>query len=106
MASFPDPASAKLLSNARRQTHHAAQFATAAGISFLPKQADDSHTNLEWLSGLGGLASRVVPTRDPFRIAIRVADLELCVLDGKSGVVESFALNGHTIKDAEAWLRH
>src|SRR4051812_30076366 len=43
------PETATRLSDARRQLHHAAQFATAAGISYLPARPDDSHTNLEWL---------------------------------------------------------
>lgn len=105
MASLPDPAKATSLADARRQAHHAAQLATAAGISFLPKQADDSHTNLEWLSELGALASRVVPARAPFRVAVRIGALELCVLDDGNAVVASTPLHGRRIVDAEAWLR-
>ena len=105
MAHLPDPAKAASLSDARRQAHHAAQLATAAGISFLPKQADDSHTNLEWLPELGALASRLVPSTAPFRIAARIADLELCVLDGQNTIAASMPLNGRTIAEAEAWLR-
>jgi len=105
MASLPDPARAKSLGDARRQTHHATQLATAAGISFLPKQADDSHTNLEWLPDLGALASRVVPSTAPFRIAVRVAALELRVLDDRNSTVASLPLHGRRIVDAEGWLR-
>ena len=94
-----------MLSDARQQTHHAAQLATAVGISFLPHQADDSHTNLEWLPALGALSSRVVPSRAPFRVAIRVAELELCVLDDHDGVVASLPLHERTVADAAAWLR-
>ncbi|WP_276166325.1 hypothetical protein [Zobellia alginiliquefaciens] len=32
----------------RKQMHLAAQYLAAAGISFLPKKDDDSHTNLGW----------------------------------------------------------
>jgi hypothetical protein len=105
MASLPDPAKAKSLADARLQTHHAAQLATAAGISFLPKQADDSHTNLEWLSELGALASRIVPSKTPFRIAVRVSDLELCVVDAQNAVTATMRLHGRTIAEAETWLR-
>jgi hypothetical protein len=107
MASLPEPAKAKSLVDARRQAHHAAQLATAAGISFLPKRADDSHTNLEWLPGLGGgmLASRVVPTLDPFRVAVRIDGLELHVLDDHNATVASLPLHGRRIVDAESWLR-
>jgi hypothetical protein len=105
MASFPDPAKAKSLADARQQAHHAAQLATAAGISFLPKTADDSHTNLEWLPSLGALASRVVPSTSPFRIAVRIASLEVCLLDNTSTMAASLPLDGCKIADAEAWLR-
>src|SRR5689334_13285881 len=105
MTFLPDPAKAKSLADARHQAHHAAQLATAAGISFLPKQADDSHTNLEWLPPLGALASRVVPSTSPFRIAVRIAGLELCVLDEANAVAQSLALHGQRVTDAEGWLR-
>ena len=52
-----DPAG---LVDARLQTHHAAQQVVALGISFLPAQPDDSHTNLEWLPG-HALAGRIIP---------------------------------------------
>ncbi|MGH7617774.1 MAG: hypothetical protein ACREPM_11135 [Gemmatimonadaceae bacterium] len=96
---------ATALADARRQTHHAAQFATAAGISYLPHEADDSHTNLEWISSLGALASHVMRATHPFRIGVRVADLTLLVLDGGSTVMSSMPLDGETIASATAWLR-
>jgi len=100
-----DPSQATLLTDARGQTHHAAQFATAAGISYLQHEADDSHTNLEWLPALGALASHVVPGTNPFRLAVRVADLTLLVLDGGGAVTSSIALHGQTIAGAAAWIR-
>ena len=102
---LPDPARASSLADARRQVHHAAQLATAAGISFLPKQADDSHTNLEWLPKLGALASRLVSSPTPFRIAVRVAELEVCVLDDSHASAAVLPLHGQRIVDAESWLR-
>src|SRR4051812_28008702 len=101
MAFSPDPARAKLLADARRQAHHAAQFAAAAGISFLPRQADDSHTNLEWLSELGALASHVVRSNNAFRVGIRLASLELSVLDSANAIVMSLPLHRCTIAEAE-----
>jgi hypothetical protein len=105
MPSLPDPAKAASLADARQQTHHAVQLATAAGISFLPRQADDSHTNLEWLPGLSALASRVVPAASPFRVGVRVDRLELSVLDAAGAIVVSLPLHGRAIPDAAAWLR-
>ena len=81
-AAVLDTSMAASLSDARLQAHHAAQFATAAGISYLPPEADDSQTNLEWLPELGALASHVIPGPSPFRIAVRVSDLTLLALSG------------------------
>jgi hypothetical protein len=100
-----DPSLAPKLRDARLQTHHAAQFATAAGISFLHHEADDSHTNLEWLSSVGALASHVVAAPRAFRLAVRVSDLTLLVLDADNGVSSSLALHARTIADATTWIR-
>jgi hypothetical protein len=100
-----DPTMAPALADARLEAHHAAQFATAAGISYLPHEVDDSHTNLEWLPAHGALASHVVPARDPFRLAVRVADLTLLLLDDRDSIASSLELNGRTIADAATWIR-
>src|SRR5205823_3885540 len=96
---------ASKLSDARLQTHHAAQLLVAAGISYLPHQADDSHTNLEWLSSLGALASRVVPTTRPFRFALRVEELSLHILDDSDVTIAMRELGGETLESAARWLR-
>jgi hypothetical protein len=101
----PDPSQAQSLRDARQQTHHAAQFATAAGISYLPHEADDSHTNLEWLEAQGALASHVVPGPHPFRIALRIANLSVLILDEHDTPIASLELHGHTIADAAQWIR-
>jgi hypothetical protein len=100
------------LTDARLQVHHAAQLATAAGISYLAHEADDSHTNLEWLSELGALASHVIPGPHAFRVALRVADLTLLIVDARDVAASTghrddraFALNGRTVADAAKWLR-
>ena len=91
-----DPEAAAQLSDARRQLHHAAQLATAFGISFLDKKADDSHTNLEWLESDGALASQ---TMNGTRVAICVHDLAV-MTGGKT-----FGLRGKTMDEGAAWLR-
>lgn len=100
-----DPRLATKLTDARLQVHHAAQMATAMGISYLPHRSDDRHTNLEWLSGAGVLASQVVPGDPPFRIGVRVADLALCMLNGGNGLLGTLPLHGRTIEQAARWLR-
>jgi hypothetical protein len=100
-----DPRLATTLTDARLQAHHAAQLATAMGISYLPRRSDDSHTNLEWLSAPGVLASRDVPGDPPFRIGVRIADLTLCMLSGGDRLLGTMPLHGRTIDEAASWIR-
>jgi hypothetical protein len=100
-----DPSMARSLVDARLQLHHAAQLATAVGISYLPKKPDDSHTNLEWLYSAAALASRVVPTSTSFRVAVRPQPLSLLLLDAANGLLASLPLHGQTIQAAAGWLR-
>lgn len=95
-----DPARARSLSDARLQFHHAAQFATAVGISYLDHQPDDSHTNLGWRHDLRALVSRAAPgPHGPVAIGIRPHDLSVLVLVDDA-VRESFALHGLTMRAA------
>ena len=105
MSKLLNPQLATRLSDARRQVHHAAQLAKAAGVSYLPHRADDSHTNLEWLDAGGMLASNLVPAGTPFRVAVGVADLSLAVLDSSNVALAEFPLDGRTIADGAAWIR-
>lgn len=100
-----DPSRARRLVDARLQFHHAAQLATAAGISFLAAEADDSHTNLEWLAQRRALASRVIPARTPFRVAVRPGDLTLLALDADDRCIDEIALGGRTLVEAAEWVR-
>ena len=90
-----DPIAASRLSDARRQLHHAAQLATAFGISYLPKKTDDSHTNLEWIDSDRSLASNALGEH---RISVRVPDLTLMIGE------ESLALRGNTMESAAKWV--
>jgi hypothetical protein len=93
------------LSDSRLQLHHAAQFAAAAGSSFLDHRPDDSHTNLEWVPGLSALASRVIPARKPFRIGVRPGDLTLLIVTEKDQPIARCRLHGRTIVEATRWIR-
>lgn len=93
------------LSDSRLQLHHAAQFAAAAGISFLERRPDDSHTNLEWAPTLSALASRVIPGRRPFRVGVKPADLTLLIIAEKDQPIARYRLHGRTIVEATQWIR-
>jgi hypothetical protein len=106
MQPFPvDSAFAPRLTDARLQTHHAAQLLAAIGISFVARKSDDSHTNLGWIAELGALASHAVAAAQPFHLAVRVADLTLLVVNDRHGIVDDLPLNGATVAGAAAWIR-
>ncbi len=92
---------------ARLQLHHAAQLVVAAGISYLPAQPDDSHTNLEWLLGPGALAGHAlgVGATSPIRFAIRVSDLSLLTLGATDEVRDSMSLLGRAVAIGDLWMR-
>jgi hypothetical protein len=99
------PEDAVKLSDCRLQLHYAAQFAAAAGISFLEHRSDDSHTSLEWVASLGGLFSRPIPTGRPFRIGARPSKFALLIVSDDNKPIAEYKLHGHTITDATEWVR-
>jgi hypothetical protein len=99
-----DPRAARDLTDARLQVHHAAQLAAALGISYLTRQPDDSHTNLEWIDSDAALASKPAGS-PPIRLAVRPHVLALLLLDDNDTTLATFLLNGRTIEDAVRWAR-
>jgi hypothetical protein len=99
-----DPNRGTKLVDARLQLHHAAQLATAFGISYLPAQPDDSHTNLEWVDAIAALASKAFGSPN-IRVAVRPNPFAMLVVDARSSAVGTYALDGRTIDDAAQWIR-
>jgi len=98
------PELSRELTDARLQLHHAAQLVAAMGISYLPKQSDDSHTNLEWLDDAAALASHTINDPTPIRLAVRPHPFALLFLrEGEPRA--TLELNGCTIERAIAWVR-
>jgi hypothetical protein len=100
-----DPDQSTKLVDARLQLHHAAQLASAIGISYLLHEPDDSHTNLEWIDEAGALASRPVMGTSLIRLAVRFHPFALLVLDENDEPRATMALDGRTISDASQWVR-
>jgi hypothetical protein len=92
------------LTDARLQLHHAAQIVVSAAISYVPVQADDSHTALTWLPSVRALVSEPIAAATPVRIGVRVEDLTLLALDAGLRPTSSFPLPGRKIADGHAWL--
>jgi hypothetical protein len=99
------PEEAARLTDPRLQLHHAAQFAAAAGISFLQPLPDDSHTNLEWVPALGGLFSRLIPARTAFRVGVKPVKLGLLIISADNRPLAEYHLHGRTITEAKDWVR-
>jgi hypothetical protein len=101
------------LVDARLQLHWAAQAILAAADRLLRHADDDSHTNMRWLADTGAVGganaggalvgNELAPGR---RVALRIAALELAVVDpdGAAGSDDRFALAGRTLAAALAWL--
>jgi hypothetical protein len=99
------PEESTRLSDVRQQCHHAAQFAAAAGLSFLEPQRDDGHASLEWLPSLSGLFSQVIPGPTLFRVGVILSDLSLMIVTENDQPFSHFRLHGHSISDATGWIR-
>ncbi|MBW2394077.1 MAG: hypothetical protein JRG95_07385 [Deltaproteobacteria bacterium] len=97
------------LTLARGQAHQAVQLIAAAGETYLAHTPDTSHTNMEWLGAHGALAGGLVRGARPFRLALRIADLHLLILDAAGAVHQAQALAGATAEQSEQlasdWVR-
>ena len=92
------------LVDTRLQVHHAAQLATALGISYLPKQPDDSHTNLMWIDALSALVSNPVRNDADIRVGVTIAPFAVLVI-ANDGPRANLSLDGRTIAEAADWVR-
>jgi hypothetical protein len=92
------------LVDARLQLHWAAQLVSAVGTTLLPAAADDSHTNLEWLTAPALLAGGRTAETPRCRAALRPADLHLLLLDANDAAIAEHALNGMTLSQGLVWL--
>jgi len=97
---YPDPAK---LNAPTQQLHHAAQFVSMLGNSYLPKQADDSHTNLEWLPDRQALASNWI--EGSFRLLLQFTDFQLEWQTKNGDIISTFPLTNQTKEAAITWMR-
>ncbi|WP_282031420.1 hypothetical protein [Winogradskyella eximia] len=85
----------------KEQMHLAAQYLAAAGISFLDKKADDSHTNLGYNIKDSALETHVLSENED-QLCLSYNDFSL-QWKSKTGTV-SFDLDGATHQDVLSWL--
>jgi hypothetical protein len=83
--------------------HHAAQVVAAAGETFVPARPDTSQNASVWIESHAALGGSELPARFPCRIALRVADLTLLLLDRQGAPHAELALAGRTPAEALGW---
>ncbi len=91
------------LREARLQAHYAAQWLARFARGYVPAQADDSHTSLNWLGSLDGFTTQ--PSENGVRLSLQIDDLTLALhgRDETAGV-RSLSLGGRTDAQARQWL--
>ena len=92
------------LKNTRLQLHQATQLLASAGISFLDKQVDDSHTNMQWQSKWQSFSSSGFGPQGKFKVVLNLPDLKYQVLENDKKLSE-FLLNNRTEQDAIEWFK-
>jgi hypothetical protein len=93
------------LRDATTQLHWAAQVLAAAGQTFAEPKGDDSHRAMQWNQDRRELVSAAFREGYPFRVALRIEDLTLQLLDRTFEPLGSLPLAGETMADAHEWLR-
>ncbi|NQV52626.1 MAG: hypothetical protein HQ500_05550 [Flavobacteriales bacterium] len=83
--------------------HRAAQYLCTAAISFVPKQDDDSHTNLGWNSDEAVLVTRPLNS-EGLRLELNHQVYALDIVHPESGLSGSFPLTGARHLDVLKWL--
>ena len=85
--------------------HRAAQYLAAAGISFLEKEQDDSHTSFVWDSSLKAMIGQTLNREKGIRLALDYDDYALCFLDNFKNVISVKGLNGSKHRDILFWIQ-
>ena len=91
------------LFEARGQLHQAVQLLAAAGISYIPHRADDSHTAMLWSTEKFQFQSQLF--NEHFQLALDPANLTISIY--KSGdPIHALDLNGMTLTEASGKVQN
>ena len=85
------------LNDTLQQQHHAAQFIALTGHYLIPQKADDSNTNMIYISEGDLLVGNDLP--NGLRVALKLTDLRIRILDKDNNTKKEIALDGKTKKD-------
>ncbi len=97
--------SPKVLSPYTLQIHHAAQLVALVGNSLLPKNSDDSQSNMEWISRKHALLGRDTLLNQTIRMGLIYHPFELHIFDHNMDSLDNLNLEGRTTKLAINWIR-
>lgn len=87
--------------------HQAAQFIAMAGNYFIPKKADDSHTNAQWNSHKNWLIGNPIKTPNGIiKIALDYPLLVLIIANNNLKPIAEIALDGKTRLEVFDWFTH
>lgn len=84
-----------------KMIHLAAQYLAAAGISFVPRKADDSHTNLGFSIQNGSLSTHLLSDSGVV-LSLNYKDFSLEWIDQNSTI--TLELDGQTHQDVLGWI--
>ena len=85
------------LTQARNQAHQAAQVIAAVGETLLEHVPDTSHTALVWSDSIAGLAGHPVLRAGNARVGLRLAAMELVVVDAAGAARKTLPLVGKSL---------
>lgn len=85
------------------QLHQAVQMLAATGISYLEKQPDDSHTNMEWRTEIQSFISNTFGEKERYRLALNVPQFEYRIYTEDFNLITEFQLDQKTEQQAIAW---
>lgn len=86
------------LNDAMRQQHHAAQFIALVGRYLIPQQANDSNTNMEYVSDRDMFVGNAIPVG--LRVALQITDLRISILGQENAIKKDIYLEGKTKHEA------
>lgn len=86
------------------QLHWAAQFLASAGQTFAEPAGDDSHRAMTWDPELRAFVGAAFSGTYPFRLALRVEDLALLLIDRTGEALGTLLLPDKTRDEVDEWL--
>ncbi len=96
----------KSLAPAINMIHRGVQFISMVGKYYVENQADDSHTNMEWLSEHEVLAGNWANSpKGKFRFAMRPKDLRLIMFDEEMSEIDHYPLHGQVLSQILDWVK-